>query len=358
MVFVAICSVIAVAAFIWMIVCLNYIGNQEIQICSELEEAAKCDVGVTKIDRFYVECVLIGYSDFTNKNNAARARLLADQYNLDSSSTAEELFAQAQQARVGITSCFQKEEYAKLKKTEKEEFDELNRYASFFGRNKKLHMLMDTKMRLLREIAAIENTADLARSSVYQQKEHDWATWGGIASGLAGTAAGISVAADMQAKNAAIREQNKEYMRAAAKTSLAIYDSASELRLQAKHLSEEETKTSKKLVSDVSAESVLKQLSIKNKNIKISKTGAMYISATICAKKQLYIFDNLPAYADGTIIAHILEDDVEIGTANLVLPLDGCLYPANVTGLALTQADPQKEYSLKFSATNLWLMET
>lgn len=45
--------------------------------------------------------------------------------------------------------------------------------------------------------------------SASQQKEHDWAIHGGIASGIAGPAAGLAAAADIQAKNAQIRAQNE-----------------------------------------------------------------------------------------------------------------------------------------------------
>ena len=43
-----------------------------------------------------------------------------------------------------------------------------------------------------------------------QQEEIDWATLGGIASGIAGGAAGVAVAMDAQIKNAEIRAQNRK----------------------------------------------------------------------------------------------------------------------------------------------------
>ncbi len=48
------------------------------------------------------------------------------------------------------------------------------------------------------------------QGSVYQEKEHDWALWGGIAEGLGGVGAGIATAADTMIENQMIRQRNAQ----------------------------------------------------------------------------------------------------------------------------------------------------
>ena len=52
-------------------------------------------IGGTSLDRFFVECVLSNCNDFTQEKNIAKAKLLAEKYNLNYSSGIENLYKEA-----------------------------------------------------------------------------------------------------------------------------------------------------------------------------------------------------------------------------------------------------------------------
>ena len=76
-------------------------------------------------------------------------------------------------------------------------------------------------------------------------------------------------------------------------------------------------------------------------------------------RSEYYIFGDVKATIDGTIQGEIYDGNEKIGTANLVLPLDG-IPNANmvaIKGICLFCGQPGNHYSVKFNAENLWAME-
>ena len=98
-------------------------------------------------------------------------------------------------------------------------------------------------------------------------------------------------------------------------------------------------------------------LEISDSSISISKTGATTVKAKASVRNKLFIFDNVPAVADGTIVAHIMENGHEVEAVNLVLPKYGVSTEVQLTGMTLSDrihsSIPQ---TVTFSG-NLWLME-
>ena len=76
-------------------------------------------------------------------------------------------------------------------------------------------------------------------------------------------------------------------------------------------------------------------------------------------KHSYYIFEDVKATIDGTILGEIYDGSEKIGAANLVLPLDGIpdTNMVAIKGMCLFCGQPGKHYSLKFDADNLWAME-
>ena len=107
-----------------------------------------------------------------------------------------------------------------LKKEEKATEKKLTKYAKPKGRDKSIKYCNDK----INEIKARLNQCETdiqsvkkgghAMYSLGKQKEHDWATHGGIASGLAGAGAGVATAINIQNKNAQIREDNQNLLKA------------------------------------------------------------------------------------------------------------------------------------------------
>lgn len=108
----------------------------------------------------------------------------------------------------------EKEKRHKIEREERELNEQNRRYINDFGRAKTIHMCNDAAA-IARDY--LRETGDydaILRGSMHadyeSRKAHEgsWAIAGGIADGLAGPAAGISVAADVQRRNAEKRDYN------------------------------------------------------------------------------------------------------------------------------------------------------
>ena len=313
-------------------------------------------IGGTPLDRFFVECVLSECNDFTKPKKIARAKLLADKYKLSYPEGIEQLYNEGYEAHAAVSERRESDALEALREAEQLEYTRSNRYAYYYGKEKKAAMLQDRMKELRNEAKSKAQAADMLMRSVTEQ-EQDWSVWGGIADGLAGPAAGISMAIDIQQQNAQVRARNEANSRAAMPYYMYITGSASKNRANADAIEKELSLLKEKLMGDLGAEDVLKLLSISNAVVEVSQTGAFRVSATVEPRKPLYIFGDVPATADGTIVAHVIEDGRDIGLANLVLPVNGVVGKIGIMGIGLSGADPTKKQKVVFSANNLWLQE-
>ncbi len=313
-------------------------------------------IGGTSLDRFFVECVLSGCNDLTMEKNIAKAKLLAEKYNLDYSNGLEKLYQQAFEAHEKISGKIMQDKLSVKRQEEREEYERLNRYSDYYGKDKTVAMLTDRMNELRSKASSQDRYAEMVMRSG-QQQERDWAIWGGIANGIAGAGAGVSTALDVQAQNAQIRAQNEANMRAAMPMYMMVTGNASQNRKNADSIQRQIELLKEKLISDISAEDVMNLLEIVSPTVDVSETGAFKVTATIQAKEKLSIYGDVPAIADGTIIAHVISEEKEIGTAKMVLPVEGVSTKVGIVGVGLTGAELGKKYTVKFSAHKLWMME-
>lgn len=336
---------------IWVLVKIDGVKQNK-----TFKEENKKVVGRSKLDKFFIECVLSKCNDFTKEKNVEKAKLFADKYHLLYPSGIETLYKEGLKAHGNVSEDIVSKKLAEQREMEEKEYNELTKYSDLYGKAKRIAMLTDRMNELLRRATSLDNQSDMLMRST-QQHESNWGIWGGIADGLAGPAAGISMAMDVQAQNAKIRAQNEANMKAAAPLFFSYCGSASECRANAKAIQKEINSMKEKLISDMPSEEVMKLLEVSNSTVDVSETGAYKITATIAVKEKLYIYDDVKAIADGTIIAHLYQDNIEIGTAKLVLPVNGVKNKVGIVGVGLFGAEKGKNYSLKFTAHKLWLIE-
>lgn len=314
------------------------------------------ELGGTPLDRFFVECVLSSCNDFSLEKNVAKAKLLADKYKLAYPNGIEALYSEGLKAHEAVSQKLIFLDLSKQKDAEKVQYERLNLYSNLYGKDKPIAMLTDRMNELNRSADSLSQGADMLMRST-QQKERDWAAWGGTASGIAGAGAGIATALDIQAQNAQIRVQNEANMRAAMPAYMAVTGSASDNRKNAESIKHQIELVNEKLISDEPADEVFKKLEIITPSVEVSDIGAFKVTATITVPDALFIYDDVAAVMDGTIIAHVVEDGAEIGTANLVLPVNGVETKTGVSGMALSGAHKEKQQTVTFSEGPLWLIE-
>ena len=344
--------ILIIAGIVWLALLIKQSKKVvEVETITKLEK-----IGGTPLDRFFVECVLAEYNDFSVAKNVEKAKLLAEKYGLDYSAGIEALYKKGLKEHETISGKLIESRHSEIRKTEKQQYEELNKYATLSGKDKRIGMLTDTMKALRKKADDLEKYASLNMKST-QQKEHDWAIHGGIASGIAGPIAGAVTAVNIQAKNARIRAENAARMQAALPGYMFATGTASGNRENANRIQKEIAEVQMKLVSDDTAEELLKYITFTNTEVRISEVGTCVIETVASLNPDFKIFGDVDTVVDGTIIAKLYEGNNLVGTAQMVLPLYGVGQNVNLTGMCLECGEQGKNYSVKFAASNLWAME-
>lgn len=313
-------------------------------------------IGATALDRFFVECVLAETDDFTLTKNIKRAELLADKYKLKYPNGIEALYQQGLEEHKKVSQRFVLNHLEDKRAEERKQFDELNKYADLIGKEKRIAMLTDIAKELRKKAKDQKMYADmLIRSG--QQKERDWATWGGVANGIAGVGAGVSTAVELQMQNLKIREENEQRRRAALPAYMFMSDSASGNANNADAVMKEIEDFKLKLISDDSKESLMERIKFTNTDVLVSETGAAMVCTNASLDSNFVILGDVKAVVDGTIIAKIYDGDVLCGTAQMVLPIYGLGQNIPLNGICIDCCKQGVEYKVKFVAKNLWAVE-
>ena len=201
-----------------------------------------------------------------------------------------------------------------------------------------------------------EMMANMA-SRTMLQKEHDWATHGGIASGIAGPAAGVATALDIQAKNAKIREQNAQMMPYVAMVTSNYSNTAAGYREEYNRYASDLRATNTKLVASDSKEEVMKHIVIDNPNYNVSKTGAVTVTAKFSIDPNYRIFNTTKPTIDGYMACRLMKNGTCVGSAYFVFPVEGIITPITLTAVCTKTTDPKASYELVFEADDVWAME-
>lgn len=311
--------------------------------------------------RFYKECKTKGIKELSSAANRQKAELIAQKLGCKGYKNFEQYFEESKKlcAEKDKQDRIEKQnaKLASLRNTEEEEYKKLTKYSTLEGRNKRVAILKDKQAYYYKQANILRKGMELVIDDS-QQKEIDWATHGGIASGIAGGAAGLAVAMDAQAKNAQIRAQNKANLEALLPLESTVLGSAREYEDAAKKIQPLVDEAKIKLVTDTPKDKVLDRLDIKLKDISISQTGAFTVQASVKLRNNFVIFDNIHAVVDGTICADLYQEGNKVGSALLVLPTFGVdKQETTIKGISLDGAIQGVPYEVKFTPYLLWEME-
>ena len=217
-------------------------------------------------------------------------------------------------------------------------------------------MLRDLMQEANKKRKDAEMMQETARRTMLQ-KEHDWATHGGIASGIAGPAAGLATAIDIQAKNAAIREQNAKMMPYVSMVTGMYANNAQGYQQEYNKYAADLHATDTKLISSDTKETVMDNIVIEDVKYTVSKTGAVRVEAKFSVKDSYRIFDSIKPTIDGVVAARLMKDDKCVGSAYFVFPVEGIITPAKLKAICTKTEDPNAKYTIEFEAADVWAME-
>ena len=330
----AICgAVIAVAGLVVILVCKKIASPyaEHLQAVAEKELESKKREEVTKSNEnrligFYVKCLKSGAEDTTSPGSLQKIKLIAETSFTDFIDDPITAYNEGKRLREQSKKRKQDAKLTEQIMAESKENDELNKYNNFYGREKRIAILKDELRYYTIAKEAIERQIKQSGfvNNMMQEREHDWATAGGIASGLAGGAAGAMTAMELQKDNIGIRNRNAERDVLHQATTMRLSAKKSELEKQIKKINKRIENSKISLVDDsLGAEDLLDRVEFLNMKYSFTETGALKIRVNTKLKSDLKIFDNTPAVIDGVINAIILQEGEQVSTVSLAVPFEG-----------------------------------
>ncbi len=200
-----------------------------------------------------------------------------------------------------------------------------------------------------------ELNLDVARNrNTFLKKEHNWATWGGIANGLAGPVAGIMTALETEAENVKVREHNAVYGPIVNFLNNNIYASINEEKSKLKKYDVMKTNLHQNVkILDEDTEKLFEKVEIGNITAIEYTDSAMIVSADFEVEKLLKEYKN--ASLDGAIRAKIYQNKTLVGSAYFVLPVEGISNKTNLCAVC-TKGNFAKDCEIILEPVDLWVM--
>ena len=201
----------------------------------------------------------------------------------------------------------------------------------------------------------------IARSGY--QRPNDWATMGGIASGIAGPAAGAVVASQAIAENQAIQQQNAANMRTAVAVGNKMRDAIPSAKSVEEHIAalqkELEEASCKVVFEEYGTDELFSALSI------VPGTKAFDTSLTVNLRITNRHNDDDPQVQkviDGTLWMRAYCDDLLLDTVCVVLPRNGVSCDKRGVWSSVTLAQymiegDKRNYRFEFEPIRLWMTE-
>lgn len=339
----------------------NWLDSRQNQR-NEEEMAREKEQQRASLLQFYSECLKNGITECTSPVEIQKAALIAQRDGIKYSNVCD-LFQEAKALNDSAVATAAAQQIKEIKAEEEEALCNLIRYSGFSGRDKRIRMLTDEyneKINSQKAMNSLYNTVLV--SSQFREKESNWGTLGGIASGIGGSAMGMAATLNEQAKtaeeNARIRAQNKKNLIAIQPTLTSIMNKSWLTGISIESLKKEIEEAKIKLVSNLPSKELLQMITFTDTEVTVSQTGTCTVTVTAFLK-ELKIYDNVPAVIDGEIDAQIYNGDSLVGIATMVLPTYGigCAGPVKLIGMATECGRADCQYDVKFDSANLWAME-
>ena len=353
--------------------------------------------------RFYMACFKASVPAMDSTADRERARLIARRFvlmgNMDNDSGIRENFEKSKEAAVDIGKAYylkvqnqmstshenldhilNKEyiakEFAIADKEDREAFYKLGdnsintkevkiakdkneqrqkeRFAGYYGRDKRIAILQEKIWECERSLG---NTKYLD-ADTGTMKEKDWAVAGGIATGLAGGAAGVATALDVQRHNAEVRDYNAQVRSFTASLNHIMYEQERVARSNLSGYKHELEHAQSVLVSDMKMEQLKPYVRIKEETLSKRETGTIDFKIKLESKRLPAIYENKSTVLDGVVRADFCYNGEVKGTAYVPLTTYGLRGSSTMECDGMCAGlDSDKDYTMNLSFKSLWLME-
>lgn len=339
---------------------------------SDFDDAKRKPITKSEIQirerQFIKECENFGIgSSIKNQAEREKAELIANNKGLkyqdiDSFYRTTWVSVKGYQQRM-LTEKRQKELEA-MKYQERLEADSYNRYLLYSGRSKRIAMLEDLVTKYEKAAKDKQRLLEYAHYNAHSYSTPDPFVVGGAASGAVGggiVGAGAGIVSGTQAAINRTAEQvanNATFQAAMPVLTNIMFDSHANFA-QAEDVKKAVQKAKAALVDDKTPmDTFFSFLTIETKEVRITDTGAFYVTAIVKGDPFLKIYQTVPAVIDGVIDAVLYQEGKECGTAHLVFPLEGVKNAAALSGICTDfKAKKDDPYSISYHPYQLWAIE-
>ena len=327
--------------------------------------------------KFICECKNLGIIDLSSEAQFQKAVLVGKKYGIaenDIKKTVEEYFIEEKRKEDVANEKADREAKEKAKKIKEEKYErevkEQKRMVDspyFVGREKRIYGLKkilseinESLSEIKSEISDLNELANAVRNSANIEKTNDWATYGGLAAGLAGPGAGVVIAAQTIAENEEIEARNAQNTRYAHDLSEEIRKTAqyrtnglNECMHDKKVVEEEIEKASLALVDEGESSKIFEML-----DIEIISVQEKRVNINIKSKESIKIFEEVDAVVDGTFWVHVYQQKEYVGSTRVELPLEGVDDTfSEIEQFTALGIDPNIKIDVELEPEKLWLIE-
>ena len=342
---------------------LTRIGNTP-EIYSAINRVVTETQEKNKAVDFYLKCVEQGIEDASTRSQIEKLKLVAQNNSYEGDEAI--LLGKFNQGKAIYSANEKAKRLSGIVSEESRLEEENTRYIDYCGTDKSVAICIDNANEYRAQIGEAEKQITSAQNSADgilragTQKEQSWAVHGGIASGIAGGAAGLAVAADVERRNQAKRQQNEKLTKSVAAMSLMVELAQDKKIKSARNMisfwEDQEEKYRNKLVENLPQKELLERLAPTFEEIKQSESGA--VSAAVKTQPApVVIFGDVKATVDGSIKAILYSGDKVAAHTCFALPLDGARKAFTTNIVFRDVADSHGTYRIKFEAYHLWAVE-
>lgn len=246
--------------------------------------------------------------------------------------------------------------------------DDLNRYLNIVGRDKMIQMYLDKAEQARRKARECEQALNDVRNATTghynatKERESSWAIHGGVASGIAGGAAGLAMATDVQVRNAEKRARNDARLTNMALQVIAVEDQLKPIIKSCKADEERFTLAAENakllLAQDMPEADLLARLAPTTKECVVSETGTVTLTVATKAVKDIIIYEKVNALVDGSFKAILSVEGKQVGVAYLTMPASASCVNYKLKGVCCNLPKvPAEKYSISYEPHHLWAIE-
>ena len=334
--------------------------------------------------KIYSKCLVKDIMDIDSAKNIDALGIIAYSYGVSDIDLAKEYFYMGEKIFKDRENekklKWNNEKVSKARENDLKVFEETKRIADIVGKDKYIYSLKNDLEYGYKALELSEQAKKIGLSNMnVKANKSDWAIWGGMANGIAGPAAGIATAMDIQRKNIEA-EKNIQYVRESGKN---LYNEAKKVQRDLPKALENEELMKKyledRLFDDRYPEEKMNYLKISNVEYFITEGRNFNIKAKYKCNKDITLIDS-EAILDGSLKIEVYDiDNCLVATGYYVAPgiekfdlnykgndgfdlnSSGFMKNGEINSICISdnykEVDEDIEYRIEVKPYHLWIIE-